>query len=54
VFLCRKIQNSRDFIASESKRINDTLYAFQHKFEHELKATKENFDSKMTTFRTET
>jgi len=50
----RKIQNSRDFIASEGKRTNDTLYAFQHKFEHELKSTKEDFDGKLTTFRTET
>ena len=36
----RKIQGSRDYISSESKRITDILSAFQHKFEHQLKETK--------------
>lgn len=30
----RKIENSKQFITNEAKRTNDTLLAFQHKFEH--------------------
>ena len=39
----RKIQNTKDFILAEGKRINDTLLAFQSKFQTELKETADNF-----------
>ena len=33
----RKIENTKEFIAQEGKRINDTLLAFQEKFELKLR-----------------
>ncbi|EAR88833.2 SF-assemblin/beta giardin family protein (macronuclear) [Tetrahymena thermophila SB210] len=39
----RKIQNTKEFIAAEGKRINDTLLAFQSKFETEMKNIKTYF-----------
>lgn len=50
----RKIQNSKDFIATEGKRINDTLHAFQHKFEHELKATRDDLTNQLNGLRSDT
>eukprot|EP01017_Pseudomicrothorax_dubius_P015731 TRINITY_DN1800_c0_g1_i1.p1 TRINITY_DN1800_c0_g1~~TRINITY_DN1800_c0_g1_i1.p1 ORF type:complete len:268 (-),score=75.67 TRINITY_DN1800_c0_g1_i1:31-834(-) len=41
----RKIQNTKDFVVSEGKRINDTLLAFQSKFETELKQMSSHFQS---------
>lgn len=32
----RKIQNTREFVASEGQRINNTMIAFQSKFESQL------------------
>lgn len=40
----RKIDNSKQFITNEAKRTNDTLLAFQHKFEFELKKTKDELN----------
>lgn len=39
----RKIQNTKEFIAAEGKRTNDTLLAFQSKFDNELKNNKNYF-----------
>ena len=38
----RKIDSSKQYIATEAKRTNDTLLAFQHKFEFEIKKTRED------------
>lgn len=43
-FLYRKIQNTKEFVVSEGKRINDTLIAFQSKFEHEIKVLDHKFE----------
>lgn len=42
----RKIQNTKEFVVSEGKRINDTLIAFQSKFEHEIKTIDNKFEQK--------
>lgn len=42
---CRKIEGSRQYIATEAKRTNDTLLAFQHKFEFEIKKTREDLQN---------
>ncbi|EGR34042.1 hypothetical protein IMG5_026070 [Ichthyophthirius multifiliis] len=39
----RKIQNTKEFIAAEGKRINETLLVFQHKFETELTSIRNYF-----------
>lgn len=39
----RKIQNTKDFVVSEGKRINDTLLAFQSKFDNKLKNLDDKF-----------
>lgn len=41
----RKIQNTKDFIASEGKRINDTLIAFQSKFEFKMKTLEDKIQA---------
>eukprot|EP01016_Furgasonia_blochmanni_P043542 TRINITY_DN5931_c0_g1_i1.p1 TRINITY_DN5931_c0_g1~~TRINITY_DN5931_c0_g1_i1.p1 ORF type:complete len:268 (+),score=73.15 TRINITY_DN5931_c0_g1_i1:160-963(+) len=41
----RKIQNTKEFVISEGTRINDTLMAFQSKFESELKNMHNHFQS---------
>lgn len=40
----RKIQNTKEFIISEGKRINDTLIAFQSKFESEIRDVRQYFE----------
>jgi hypothetical protein len=47
--LSRKIETSKQFITNEAKRTNDTLLAFQHKFEFELKKTKEELQTNINT-----
>lgn len=42
--LHRKIQNTKEFVVSEGKRINDTLVAFQSKFEHQIKVLDKKFE----------
>jgi len=39
----RKLENTKEFILSEGKRINSTLLAFQSKFENELKLMSNKF-----------
>ena len=41
----RKIEASKQYIASEAKRTNDTLVAFQHKFTQELSSTKDGLQN---------
>ena len=41
----RKIENSKQYIASEAKRTNDTLLAFQHKFDFEIKKTRDDLQN---------
>ena len=41
----RKIQNTKDFIAAEGKRINDTLIAFQSKFEFKMKGLEDKMQN---------
>ena len=43
----RKLQANRDFTIAEGKRVNDTLKAFQLKFETQLKSTEEKLRSEM-------
>lgn len=40
----RKIENSKQFITNEAKRTNDTLLAFQHKFDHQLSKAKDELN----------
>ncbi|KRW98745.1 hypothetical protein PPERSA_03880 [Pseudocohnilembus persalinus] len=46
----RKIQNTKEFIQAEGKRINDTLLAFQSKFEKELADQKNHFQNQHDNF----
>lgn len=39
----RKLDNTKEFILSEGKRINSTLLAFQSKFDNELKLMSTKF-----------
>jgi predicted DNA-binding protein YlxM (UPF0122 family) len=41
----RKIESSKQYIASEAKRTNDTLLAFQHKFDFEIKKTRDDLQN---------
>ncbi len=43
----RKLQANRDFTVAEGKRVNDTLKAFQLKFETQLKVTEDKLRSEM-------
>jgi len=46
----RKLDNTKEFIISEGKRINHTLLAFQSKFENELKLMGDRFQTQHDTF----
>lgn len=43
----RKLQANRDFTIAEGKRVNDTLKAFQLKFDSQLKATEDRLRDEM-------
>lgn len=47
----RKIQANKDFTNAEIKRVNDTLKAFQSKFEFKLRLLKEEFEEKIRLMR---
>jgi len=47
--LFRKLDNTKEFIVSEGKRINHTLLAFQSKFDNELKLMADRFQSQHET-----
>ena len=49
--IARKIQANRDFTNAEQKRVNDTLKAFQSKFEHKLRQLREQFETKIQAMR---
>lgn len=50
----RKIENTKEFIISEGARINGTLWAFQSKFENELKNLDEKHQKQHDDFKTDT
>jgi len=43
----RKLQANKDFTIAEGKRVNDTLKAFQLKFETQLKSTEDKLHSEI-------
>jgi hypothetical protein len=43
----RKVQANHDFTVAEGKRVNDTLKAFQLKFDSQLKATEDRLRDEM-------
>jgi len=47
--LHRKLENTKEFIVSEGKRINHTLLAFQSKFDNELKLMADRFQNQHDT-----